>query len=152
MGKITSIKTISILSVLPLALFLFCTESRSDITKIKVTGSWVRAAPPGAMMMGGYFVITNNARDKTVTLVSFSSPKFKEVMMHQTEISGGIARMKHVEELVIKPGKTVKFEPGGYHLMLMQPAGPLKVGSRIPIKMRFKSNEEKTVNFTVRHK
>jgi copper(I)-binding protein len=46
--------------------------------------------------------------------------------MHQVE--GGLS---------IEPGKTVKLEPGGYHLMLVDLKHPFKKGEKVPITLKF---------------
>jgi periplasmic copper chaperone A len=39
--------------------------------------------------------------------------------------------------LVIEPGKTVKFAPGGYHLMMFDLKSPLKQGDKVPLTLEF---------------
>jgi copper(I)-binding protein len=43
------------------------------------------------------------------------------VMLHKSSRGGGMATMSDVPEVKLAPHETVKFEPGSYHLMCMDP-------------------------------
>ena len=45
-------------------------------------------------------------------------------------------KMKH-EDVVIEPGQTVVFEPGGLHVMLMGLSSPLKQGCLYSVTMHW---------------
>jgi copper(I)-binding protein len=97
--------------------------------------AWVRAMPPGMGMTAGFGQLQNVGAG-TIELVSFSSPQFGEVSLHRTELVDGVNRMRAVPSLVIVAGESVALEPGGYHLMLMMPAGPMQQGQRITVEMK----------------
>lgn len=84
----------------------------------------VRISRPGgdSAMAAGYLALTNNTRDP-ITITRVASPQFESVAMHETVIEDGVARMRALGELTLAPGETVRFEPGGKHLMLMRPRG-----------------------------
>ena len=46
----------------------------------------------------------------------------------ETQINDGIARMRAVDELIVAPQSSIKFERGGLHLMLMRPNGNMANG------------------------
>jgi hypothetical protein len=71
-------------------------------------------------------------------------------MMHRTIERGGISTMRPVHEITIAPGKSVAFEPGGYHLMLMRPKHPLRPGGRLPVRLRFGDGSKLTTEFLVK--
>lgn len=77
-------------------------------------------APASAPMRAGYLSITNHGPD-TRTLVAAQSAQFGLVEFHITQTVDGVARMRQEQTLTIAPGTTLKFEPLGRHLMLMQP-------------------------------
>jgi hypothetical protein len=52
-------------------------------------------------------------------------------------MEGDMARMRQVESLAIPSNGTVKAEPGGLHLMLMDLKQTLEVGQRIPVTLSF---------------
>ena len=65
-------------------------------------------------------------------------------------MAGGIMRMRPVPGgLPIPPGQTVKLQPDGYHLMLIGPKRPFKVGDHIPATLRFQRAGAVNVDFEV---
>lgn len=66
------------------------------------------------------------------------------------EHSGGMMKMQKVEYIAIPAGKTTKLEPGGYHVMLMKLAKPLKVGETIAVSLTFEKAGKKEVTATVK--
>jgi len=52
-------------------------------------------------------------------------------------MQGAVMTMRAVPTLVIQPGQTVRFEPGGYHVMLIGLKQPLVVGQRVPATLTF---------------
>ena len=61
-------------------------------------------------------------------------------MIHETTVKGGISRMRPQGTLIIAPGQTVKFEPGGLHVMLHGLSMPLAPGASVPLVLRLKSD------------
>lgn len=110
----------------------------------RVTEAWVRlpvvAGRPGA----GYMTIQGGARPDR--LVAASSPAAERVELHRTVKAGGVMRMERVESLTIPAGETVRFAPGGLHLMLFgvkaKASEPLPItltlasGANIPVSAR----------------
>ena len=84
----------------------------------------VKRPLPGMEMSAGYMTLTNNG-DLSVTITRVTSPQFESVEMHETIVEDGISRMTRLNELVIHPYGTTALEPGGKHLMLMNPRDEL---------------------------
>lgn len=59
-------------------------------------------------------------------------------------------KMQPVDKLEVPAGETVKLEPGGYHIMLLDLAEPLVEGSTITLTLTFSGAGEKTVDAEVR--
>ena len=117
-----------------------------------VRAAWVRAAPPGAMMLAGYFTLENRGTD-TRQLVGSRSDAFGDVSIHRSFVENGVSRMRPAGPLSIAPGEPLVFEPGGLHLMLMSPRADVSAGQRIPIWLCFEDGddiEEILVEFEVR--
>lgn len=93
---------------------------QADDCRPQIERPWVREAPPGAPSLAGYLRLRNDC-DATVQVVGVESLDVGRPMIHRTEHAGGISRMRPVGELVIQPKGTLLFEPGGLHLMLLQP-------------------------------
>ena len=65
-------------------------------------------------------------------------------------MDGGIMRMRELPDgLVLPPGATVRLEPGGYHLMLIGPKAPFKVGDHITATLKFAKAGSIKVEFYV---
>jgi copper(I)-binding protein len=129
--------------ILLVAIFLAaCSPSAPEPGPI-AADAWVRAVPPGAGMTAGYLTISNpGSRD--LDLIRVTSPDFGKIEMHSTIMEDGMARMRR-ESLVPVPGESeVVFSPGGRHLMLFRPAGPLSDGDRIGLTLTFTASGEET--------
>jgi copper(I)-binding protein len=109
---------------------------------------WSRPAPAGRPIAAAYLSITNNGAVPDA-LVSASSPLAASVQMHQTTLSEGMARMRPLQEVEIAPGKTVKIEPGGIHLMLVGLTGPLAAGTTVPLTLQFRVAGSVTVALNI---
>jgi hypothetical protein len=110
---------------------------------------WVAEAPPGATVMAAYLGLENQT-DTDQVLVGVRSPAFESVEVHRSEVREGVARMVAVERLTIAPGATVRFEPGGYHLMLIAPRAPLRAGDRVSLTLVVEGGAEVPVSAIVR--
>lgn len=63
---------------------------------------------------------------------------------------GGQMRMQELlDGLALTGGETVSFEPGGYHVMLPELAGPLEVGDEFELTLEFANAADVTVTVEV---
>jgi copper(I)-binding protein len=109
---------------------------------------WSRPTAPGMPMGVAYFAITNNGPQED-ELLSARTPAAARVEFHRTIFEGGMARMRPAGTLAIAPGKTLRAEPGGLHLMLVELKTPLVDGTTVPLVLTFKSAGEVTVQLRV---
>ncbi len=72
---------------------------------------------PGVRMGAGYLSLTNTTR-QGIRITRVTSPTFESVEIHESVLEDGISRMVGLDEIEILPGRTVRFEPGGKHLMI----------------------------------
>jgi periplasmic copper chaperone A len=93
--------------------------------------AWVRVTP-GADMAAAYLTL-RNVSSSAVTVTGVESPIAGHAMIHETTVQGGQSKMRPHEQLVVAPGMTVKFEPGGLHVMLHDLKQPLTVGQTVPL-------------------
>jgi hypothetical protein len=114
---------------------------------VAVSDAWVRWLPAG-LPMGGYMSLRNTGT-RPLRLIGARSASFGMVMLHRSEIIGGMARMVHVDTVTVPPGGSVRFAPGGYHLMLMQ-ARDVKPGDSVDIDLQFAGHAPLPVSFQVR--
>ena len=114
-----------------------------------VTQAWSRATPGGAKIAGGYLTIENKgaAADR---LIGAAADVAGKVEVHEMAMNNGVMTMRALDKgLAIEPGKTVKFAPGGYHLMLMDLKSPLKQGDKLPVTLEFEKAGKVKVAFDV---
>lgn len=101
-----------------------------------VSEAWARSAP-AAGQSAAYFTISNPATTAD-TLLSASSPDVGMVELHQTWMDGsGMSGMHPVERVEVPAGGSVVFQPGGYHLMLMDMSAELVAGRTIELDLVF---------------
>lgn len=74
----------------------------------------------------------------------------------ETTMAGGMddggesMTMQPVDSIELPAGKTVKLEPGGYHVMLLDLVEPLEVGQEIELTLSFQMAGDRTVTAEVR--
>ena len=115
----------------------------------QVKDGWIRLMPGGMAMQAGFGRIDNRC-PMPATIVSASSPAYASVELHESKTVGGVSRMRAVPELRIAPDGAAVLQPGGLHLMLMQPKSPLKPGSRVAIVFKLKDGREVLGEFEAR--
>ncbi len=113
-----------------------------------VGDAWIRALP-ASVPSGGYFTL-HNAGDKAVTLTGASSAACGMLMLHQSENMGGMSGMEDVAQVDVPPGGTIKFAPGGYHLMCMNPTKAVTPGGKIALTLEFQGGGKLVWSFDVR--
>lgn len=139
--------------ILRLVLTLFVTLAAGTpapgASGVIVHEPWIREAPPNAMALAGYMVLENRS-EGIVALVGASSAAFGDIMIHRTQVTGGMAEMIHQDRIELAPGAKLAFQPGGYHLMLMGPKQPLSAGDEAEITLRFSDGAKQPIRFVVR--
>ena len=120
-------------SSLVAALFVV-TVSHSAAGEVTVSDAWVRGTVPGQKVTGAFMRLTAST---DVTLVAAASPAAKIVEVHEMKQEGGVMKMAAVPRLPLVAGKAFLLQPGGYHVMLMDLAQPLKDGDTVPITLTF---------------
>jgi hypothetical protein len=135
-----------------LAITLFTASARAEDVKagdLVISQAWSRATPSGAKIAGGYLTIENKGASAD-RLVGGGGDIAGRVEMHEMAMDNGVMKMRPLDKgLTIEPGKTVKFAPGGYHLMLMDIKQPLKQGDKVPVTLEFEKAGKVTVSLDV---
>ena len=115
----------------------------------QVKDGWIRLMPAGMPMHAGFGRIENRC-PMPASIVAASSPAYGSVELHESKLVDGISRMRQVPELRIAPDGAAVLQPGGLHLMLMQPKMALKPGSRVAIVFKLKDGRELLGEFEAR--
>ena len=96
----------------------------------------------------GYFTL-HNGTSKAVELTGASSSGCGMVMLHETKEVDGVAEMLHVKSIKVPAGGKLTFQPGGYHLMCMQPQSSMAVGKSVPVTLKFADGQSVSAQFPV---
>jgi periplasmic copper chaperone A len=96
-----------------------------------VLDAWARQVP-GSDVAAAYLTL-RNPTTKPITIVGVESSRAAMAMIHESKTVGGQSQMRPREQIVIAPGETVKFEPGGLHVMLHGMTPPITVGQGVPL-------------------
>jgi periplasmic copper chaperone A len=120
----------------------------AQATPLIVQNAWMRKVP-GADSAAVYLVL-RNASVQPVIVIGVRSPSASHVMIHQTSTDGGQSRMRQYEKLVIAPGKSVAFEPGGMHVMLSGFKKSPLIGQTVPLVLLLSNGETVAVAAVVR--
>ena len=107
---------------------------------VGVSGAWVRATVAGQTATGAFLELKAS---RHAALVGASSPVAKVVQVHEMAMDKGVMRMRPVARLDLAAGKAVELTPGGYHIMLMGLAKPLKKGDTVPLTLKFEDADKK---------
>jgi copper(I)-binding protein len=98
---------------------------------LDIRSPWTRETPKGATIGGGYVEIKNNGT-KSDKLLNGSVSAAARFQIHRTTIENGVSKMREVTDgIEIKPGETIKFEPGASHLMFVNLMQPLHEGDAV---------------------
>jgi len=115
---------------------------------VSLSQQWFRFITP-TIPAAGYFTLSNSAAAPEM-LVGANSPDCASLMLHQSVTKNGVEQMIMVPKVAVPAHGTLRFAPGGYHLMCMSPAAALRPGQSVPVTLRFAGGETMGVNFPVR--
>lgn len=108
----------------------------------------VAEPPPSAHVAAGYFTITNDTNeDDKLLSVSTNASRIAEI--HAIYYEDDVMRMEHKKVLEIESGESIVFEPGGFHLMLIDLIERPLAGGSVEIKMQFEKAGEKIIQAPV---
>lgn len=115
----------------------------------EITDGWFRALP-GKLPAGGYFTATNGT-GREVAIVGADSDACGMLMMHQSSNKGGMSSMDMIDRVIVPAGGTVRFAPGGFHLMCDNPNVKMKVGSKVGVLLKLSDGSSIAAGFVVRN-
>jgi hypothetical protein len=134
------------LAAILLSLWLGSVRAADALT---VVDPWIREAPPNAPALAAYLRI-DNASSSARRLAGIESESFAAIVIHETVVSDGVARMEHRDGVEIEAGGSVEFAPGGLHLMLMEPEQELSEGDRVTLTLIFDRDDRILLEIPVR--
>ena len=127
------------------AAFLLAACSPSE--PISITGAWLRPPAPGLEVAAGYFDIVNRG-DTSVDLVGAHGDALGSIEIHTETHDGDMMQMRRLDKVELPPGQTVRFSPGGTHLMLFGFVGV--TSPHVPLTLQFSDGSKRVVEFEMR--
>ena len=126
-------------------LALLASTAMSATPDVRVTNVWARASAPGQTTAVVYMDVRS---DYDAALTSAESARAERAELHSMKMDNGVMRMRPLERVELPARKTVKLEPNGTHLMLVNVKQPLKAGERVPVilKVESRSQPAKTIS------
>ncbi len=135
--------------VLASLVFALCAPVLAGEEPLVVRDAWIPESPPTAEVLAAYLTLQNNTGGARV-LLRVDSACCERVQMHRTLVEEGVARMIEQKEVVIGAEETVRFEPGGLHLMLMGVKEPPRAGDSVELRLHFADGTRVPVTAEVR--
>ena len=117
--------------LLAIVLTLVTCAATAQVPGLLVQDAWARQVP-GSDVAAVYLTL-HNPTSKPITVTGIESSVAEHVMIHETKTEGGQSRMRPHEQLLVAPGETVKFSPGGLHVMLHGMKQSVAVGQSIQL-------------------
>jgi len=140
------VTAVRIIAAVIAALALAACSGADPAPDIAVADALVRTPNPARDVTAGYMTLAN--RGGADRLVGASSPAADRIELHTHSMDDGVMRMRQVEAVDLPAGETVRFEPGGLHLMIFG-AGALQPGDMLVINLDFETAADRAVSFTV---
>ena len=117
--------------------------------KLEISGAWIKNLPMVVPVRAGYMSIVNK-QTRTITITWAKSEDFARIEVHQSVEKNGVLSMRPVHALEIASGETVKLEPGGIHLMMMEPLKTLTPGSKVVVTIGYDDQTTQNIEMIVR--
>lgn len=113
---------------------------------VNITDVWSRATAPGQQVAGVYFDIESKRGAK---LVGVQTSLTDRAELHIMSMDDGVMRMRRIESVDLPAGETVKFKPGGYHVMLLDLKQPLEAGGKFALTLLVEDNKQEVTRYLV---
>ncbi|KAJ0346127.1 hypothetical protein COL154_013903 [Colletotrichum chrysophilum] len=123
--------------------------SAREAHDLTLSKPWMKLIVP-SRPAGGYFTLENHGKTM-VKLVGASSPGCGTLMLHKSINENGQMKMVMVKSIAVKPGGSVAFEPGDFHLMCMKPNDKVRPGKSVPVTLKFADGTTLTRDFAVKN-
>ena len=116
--------------------------------EVIVTDATVRLLPPGVPNTAAYFSIQNGS-DTSQVLIGASADFAAKAEIHNHILVNDMMRMQQQSEVVIQPGESLQFAPGGLHIMLFGLIQPLQEGQSVTFSLQTKEGESISITANV---
>jgi periplasmic copper chaperone A len=116
---------------------------------ITVHNAWIRPTAQGDN--GAVYFVLRNGSTEADELVGASSNVAEAVEIHESSMAAGtdVMQMNQIFLVPLSRASEVVFEPGGYHVMLVNVSRELPVGETVDVTLHFKNHEDVPVSVSV---
>ena len=123
-------------------------ELSATVATAVVTDAVLALPIPGTHNSAAFLRLENTGTEP-LTLVRVTTNAAAKAQLHSHANVDGMMRMRPVESLVIAPGKTLRFQSGGYHIMLFDVQPTIASGDTVALTLEFESGATKSVQVVV---
>ncbi len=119
------------------------------VGSLELKHPWSAKAPAVAPVIGGYVTIVNTGTqgDRLIGGTTSVAERFE---IHESSIVDGVARMRPAKQgIEIPAGATLNLQPGGAHIMLVNPRQRPAEGEKFKATLEFKNAGSVEVEFVV---
>lgn len=132
-----------------LAALLLASCGKGGPSDIQISEPWARETVTGQTATAAYMTIANDGSGGD-RLVSVKADAPAMAMLHSSESSGGVARMRSMDAGVAIPaGGKIEFRPGGSHVMISGLPAPLRSGQTLKLTLQFEKAGARAVNVPI---
>lgn len=122
------------------------------VGSLELKHPWSAKAPPVAPVLGGYLTIVNTGSEPD-RLVGGSTPVAERLELHESSLVDGVARMRPAKGgIEIPAGESLNLQPGGAHIMLVNPKQRPAEGEKFKATLQFEKAGQVEVEFVVQAK
>ena len=146
-----TIRTLRVIFVSLLgAFFAMIFATNSSAANVKIINEYVRAVPEISRNSAGYMTLINKD-SQTIRLQSVDTDLAAKTEIHGHTMNDGMMKMfKVTDGLELPPGKPVKLESGGYHIMLMGLKKELKIKDKVDMTLHFSDGDAVDIKIPVK--
>ncbi len=119
--------------------------------RLAAENAWVPWAPPSIKVHAAYLTIVNRSNVDHV-IIGVESPDYERVELHGSSIKDGLNEMRSLDRISVPANKQVAFEPGGLHIMLINPKRAHGVDDRIRLVLRLDSGDRIETSAVIRRR
>jgi len=127
---------------------LACTIALAAAPPLTAQDAWIRATP-GSDLAAAYLTL-HNTGTQAVNIVGVRCACAGHAMIHESLVSNGQSIMRPREPLAVAAGATLRFAPGGLHIMLQGLTRALTPGEEVPLELLLDSGGSLSVRARVR--
>lgn len=116
---------------------------------IQIENAYAREMPPQAPASAAFMQISNH-NASAVKLIGAESDAAELVELHTHSNDNGVMRMRKVSDINIPSHGTVSLQPGGFHIMLINPKTAFKAGNHINLTLKFSNGEKQSMQVPIK--